>query len=215
MKTLRGFMLGSALTLLLIGNRASAQGVIPSYVFLRDSSGLIYLTSSDQRVNIPIYPATDEQIQAVPLLDKWMLPAANGDGFEIGNRPDWAWSPSAPLAVAAPAPPAPAVAPAPSGESAVSFSGPSSLNTRLFGLAGGNYTVRWSAKPNSSIPGCYMGAHLKTTSSSSIGQLVVNQAIQGSGTQNGETQLYRLAAGGDYFFAVNSTCSWEISIAPQ
>lgn len=95
-----------------------AEGEIPSFSFVRDASGEIYVVSQGVRFGIPIYPATDEQIAALPFPNLWLLPNAAGDGFATAPRPEWAVA-----AIAAPPPAAPAPPAAPPPPPAASFPG--------------------------------------------------------------------------------------------
>lgn len=98
-------------------------------------------------------------------------------------------------------------------EAAVAFSGSSMQQTRPFPLAGGNYTVKWSARPANASGGCYHGASLKSASGKPS-NFLVNELLQSGRNASGETQVYRVAPGDDYYFDISSGCAWEISIAP-
>lgn len=105
---------------------ASAQSTIPNGVFVRNSEGLVWLVLDGQRVKIPVWTASDDDIAALPVSDRWAM--MNDDGSIVaGDRPAWlADAPPALLnpAVAAAPPtatpasvPAPTTAPAASGNS--------------------------------------------------------------------------------------------------
>lgn len=68
--------------------RASAQGTIPNGVFVRNSEGGIWLVLDGQRVRLPIWQASDEEIAGIPLADRW---AVMNDASAIvdGDRPSW------------------------------------------------------------------------------------------------------------------------------
>jgi len=116
----------------------SAQTAIPNYAYVRDSSGQVFVISGSQRLAVPIYPASDEQIAAVPWPGTWMVPKADGTGYEAGAKPEWAVASSP----AAPPPPPPAV-----GET-IRVGGNSGQNTAPFNLPAGNYQVSWQAGLN-------------------------------------------------------------------
>lgn len=107
---------GAALSLGVV----QAEGEIPSFSYVRDASGEIYVVSQGVRFGIPIYPATDEQVAALPFSNLYLLPNAAGDGFATAPRPDWAVAAIAPPPPAASAPPA---APQPPPAASSSFGG--------------------------------------------------------------------------------------------
>lgn len=67
---------------------------IPSYVFVRESSGHVWLVYPNGiRVAVPIHPATDDEIAAHPWLGVYAVPKDDHTGLRWGNRPDWAVDP--------------------------------------------------------------------------------------------------------------------------
>lgn len=203
---MRRMMVGlAAVALAFVSGGVSAEGDVPDGAFVRSPSGHVYYTKGTTIIPVAVYPIADEQFAAYTMAPVWLI-MMNGE-VTTGPRPDWAA-----LALTAPPAGAPSIA-AVASEPSVTLSGTGALNTRPFALAGGNYTARWSAKPNTSS--CFMGARLKSASSAGLGQSVVGQALYNGAAQSGETQLYRVAAGGDYYLDVDGACIWEISIAPQ
>lgn len=105
-----GIVVGSLVT-----NRASAQATLQDYTFVVDSTGetwLILRTGPGTmiRVGVPIYPASDAEIAAVPATGQWLIP---GDTTRVSlERPTWAVTRPASVAAPAPAAPAPVLAPA-------------------------------------------------------------------------------------------------------
>jgi hypothetical protein len=70
----------------------AAQTLMPDGSFVRDSAGNVWLVYGGWRSAVPIYPATDEQIAAVPDGGQWVVPGADGR-LTLGARPSWAGSP--------------------------------------------------------------------------------------------------------------------------
>jgi hypothetical protein len=91
------------------------QSSIPNGVFVQNSDGLVWLVLDGQRVKIPVWPAADDEIAAVPVADSWAV--MNDDGAIVaGDRPAWLGdgaSSSAAAAAAAAAPAATAATPTP------------------------------------------------------------------------------------------------------
>ena len=69
--------------------QASAQSTIPNGVFVRDSAGDVWGIGRGQRWAMPIYPASDDEINAVPFSGQWLVPNASG-GTTPWDRPEWA-----------------------------------------------------------------------------------------------------------------------------
>lgn len=112
------------------------------------------------------------------------------------------------VAVAAPTS-APASQPA---EAPVTLQGEGLQKTKPFALRGGNYTLSWEATaPNAA--GCYHGGLLQAVNPSAlaVAEPLANAMVQG--TQRGETQVYRVAAG-DYYLNMTSGCRWSVTISP-
>jgi hypothetical protein len=73
--------------------QASAQPAIPDGVFVRDSADNTWLVTNGTRAVVPIHPATDEQIAALPESGRWVASAADG-AITLGDRPAWAEAPA-------------------------------------------------------------------------------------------------------------------------
>jgi hypothetical protein len=77
--------------------RVTAQAPIPNWTYLRDSGGSVWLVVEGTRLGIPLYPATDEEIAALPFAGKWVIP---GEAPSFGDTPpDWAQKPAVPAPV--------------------------------------------------------------------------------------------------------------------
>ena len=72
---------------------ASAQPAIPDGVFVRDGADNTWLVTGGSRAVVPIYPASDEQIAALPESGRWVTSAAGGT-IALGDRPQWAEAPA-------------------------------------------------------------------------------------------------------------------------
>lgn len=122
-------------------------------------------------------------------------------------------APAVPPARATAAVVAPTSVPAaPVAEAPVTLQGEGLQKTRPFALRGGNYTLAWEATaPNPA--GCYHGGMLQAVNPAAlaVAEPLANAMVQG--TQRGETQVYRLAAG-DYYLNMTSGCRWSVTISP-
>lgn len=74
---------------LLLAVPASAQSAVPNGAFVRDGDGTVWLVQGGQRLQVPIYPATADDIAAIPASDQWAVPSPDGN-VTAGARPDWA-----------------------------------------------------------------------------------------------------------------------------
>lgn len=70
----------------------SALAQLPDGVFVRDSGGAIWLITGGQRAQVPIYPAGDDAIFAVPDSGLWVVPGEGG-ALTLGGPPDYAFAP--------------------------------------------------------------------------------------------------------------------------
>jgi hypothetical protein len=100
--------------------------------------------------------------------------------------------------------PGPAAAP-----ESFTFSGSGMQNTSAFTLAGGSYSVAWTATPHSSV-GCYHGVSLARTDGGFGVPMLVNALPKAA--VSGTTNAYNVKAG-EFFFQVSSGCDWTIAIA--
>lgn len=95
----------------------TAQSTIPNGVFVKNSEGLLWLVLDGQRVKIPVWSATDDEIAALPVPDRWAVMNDAG-AIVAGDRPAWLDGPgttspiATPTATPTPAPLAPPIAPA-------------------------------------------------------------------------------------------------------
>ncbi len=92
----------------------------------------------------------------------------------------------------------------------VTMKGRGTKNTQRFELSGGDYVVRWTASSANTF-GCFHGAFLRSVDGTSTFEDVGSELINGRRTVNGETNLYGLGPG-QYYFDVNSGCSWSLTI---
>jgi hypothetical protein len=64
-----------------------AQPNVPESAFVRDVGGTVWLVHQGRRVQVPIYPATDDEVDAIPIDGQWLVPQ---DGkLVLGSRPAW------------------------------------------------------------------------------------------------------------------------------
>lgn len=188
---------------------ASAQSAIPTLSYVRDSSGQVFVVSAGQRYGIPIYPATDEQIAAIPFNDLWLVPNADGTAYANSPKPEWAVG-AAPAPVAAPPPP-----PAAPGGNSINLNGGASQNTRPFDLAAGNYTVKWSGSMRGQFGGNLIMSLKRVDGPSYGGELIVNIVLgREKPHASGETQVYSVKAG-QHYMDVTSPAAWAVEIRPQ
>lgn len=182
---------------------AGAQSTVPNLTYVRDSSGQVYVVSGGQRIAVPIYPATDEQIAAIPWPGGWMVPKADGTGYETGARPEWA-------AAQPSAPPPPPAAGAP-----IVLSGDGQQNTRPFDLAGGNYAVKWDGRSSGQFGGNLIVSLKRVDGPSYGGDLLVNLVLsREKPSASGETQVYNLKPGQHYLDVV-APGPWSVTLTPQ
>lgn len=66
----------------------SAQSNIPNGVFVKSSEGLVWLVLEGQRIKIPVWPASDDDIAALPVADRWTVMNDAG-AIVAGDRPAW------------------------------------------------------------------------------------------------------------------------------
>lgn len=185
---------------------ATAQTGVPNYAYVRDSSGQDFVISGGQRIAVPIYPATDEQIAAIHWPGQWLGLKADGSGYENGPRPEWS------AAATVPAPPPPVA-----GDNTIRLGADRGQNTQPFQLAAGNYTVRWQVQLQPTASSCYVGATLYRVEGKRRVEGLINTSIsRDTGrSASGETQVYGVLAGAHYLDVSETGCSWSIEIRPQ
>lgn len=188
---------------------ASGESAIPPYTFVQDSTGQIWIVGKVNRVAIPIYPATDDQIAAVPWGGLWMVTTADGSGIQPGSKPDWAGADPT-LAVTAAQTTA-----TPAAEDPVKLSGERSQNTKAFTLRGGNYAVHWEVKRQADSA-CFGSGALRRVSDSRMVEALYDASLNvgADRTAAGDTQVYNIG-GGQYYLAESGSCSWSVTISPQ
>jgi hypothetical protein len=206
---------------------SSAQSAIPNGVFVKNSEGLVWLVLVGQRVKIPVWAASDEEIAAVPVADRWAVMNDAG-AIVAGDRPAWladesaSAPPAAPAQSAAPtttpkstATPRP---PSPAGESPINLSGERGENTKPFDLRGGNYTVAWKTELRRDSSSCFSGATLYRVEGKvhveSLYSITLYRA-NGDRSAEGETQVYGVRPGQHYLDVNTTACSWSVGIRPQ
>lgn len=89
-------MLRRRLALLLIAlslasftvGRTSAQTSIPNGVFVQETIGATWLVMDGKRVEVPLWPASDSEINAIPTADRWLVLNESGM-LSQGERPSW------------------------------------------------------------------------------------------------------------------------------
>ena len=187
-----------------------AQSSVPAFVYLRDSQGQLWFTGRDGaiRAGVPLYPASDEEIAAIPASGHWLIPKPDGSGLQAGPRPAWDLTnttaqPSAQPPLASPAEP-------------ITLSGERGENTRPFELRGGNYTVAWRAQLRRESTSCFAGATLYRVDGKRHVETLFNVTLNRDHerTASGETQVYGVVAGAHYLDVSSTACSWSVEIRP-
>lgn len=185
---------------------AMAQTAIPNYAYLRDSSGQVWAAYNNQRVAIPIYPATDAEIAAIPWSGLWLGLKADGTGYEPGPKPDWA-VPSTTTVAAAP----------PLAAAVVRLGGDRGQNTAPFNLSAGNYVAAYRTDLRPGQSSCFTAATLYRVEGKRRVESIYSTTLSqrdGQTTATGETRIYGVA-GGDHFVEADETgCSWSVEIRP-
>jgi hypothetical protein len=64
-----------------------ADPPIPDGAFVQDAAGAIWLVHGGKRVRVPLYPATADEVAALPASGDWLVPQDGGAG--LGARPTW------------------------------------------------------------------------------------------------------------------------------
>jgi hypothetical protein len=72
----------------LTSTSVSGQSSVPNGVFVRNSAGSLWLVLDGQRVKIPVWAATDDEIEAIPVPERWAVLNEAG-AIVAGDRPAW------------------------------------------------------------------------------------------------------------------------------
>lgn len=185
-----------------VATQSAAQSSVPNGVFVRNSAGFIWLVQDGQRVRIPIWTATDDEINALPDPDRWAV-ANDAGAIVAGDRPVWL----------TPAPTAPAPQPAVA-SNVVTLSGDGQLKTRPFDLTAGAYAVKWSGSTKTQFGGNLIMTLKRTDGQffqESICNLILGKDLPQS---SGETQVYGVKAGAHYL-DILAPGPWSVTISPQ
>lgn len=202
---MRRFLLAATAALAMFGT-VQAQGGVPEGAFVRDETGAIFLVHGGERHQVPIFPATSEQLAAIPTSGRWLVPLADGS-IVPGDRPEWDQ---------------PNIQPPPtqrqdgSGQDdRITFEGRQDKNTDPFWLSGGNYRVRSSATPRAgSSIGCFHSVGLAPVTPGGRSFLGGPGSVEGGETVTAETNVYNVPSG-NYYVKVISGCSrWKVTIEP-
>lgn len=168
------------------GLTASAQSTVPNLAYVRESTGQVFVVSGGQRHAVPLYPASDAEIAAIPSSGQWMVPKVDGSSYELAAANPWP----------APAPPPPPAAAA--AGAALTINGDCQQNTRPFELAGGNLIMTLKR-----VDGPGFG-----------GELLVNLVLsRDKSSASGETQVYNVKPG-QHYLDVMAPGPWSVTITP-
>ena len=200
-----------------IARTTAAQSSIPNGVFVRNSEGLVWLVLDGERIKIPVWQATDEEIAAIPVFDRWAVMDAVG-AIVAGDRPAWLVDqPPAAVAAAQPVPSVPAPTSTPT-MTTLRFKGDRGQNTAPFTLAAGNYVASFKTALRAGQTSCYTSADLyRVTGKRRVESIYSTTLSQRDGQTSiaGETRIYGVTAG-EHFLEVEETgCSWSIELRPQ
>jgi hypothetical protein len=186
--------------------------------------GQIWITSRDSTFKsaVPLYPASDEQLAAIPSSGLWIVPKPDGSGTTAGARPDWAvnalGAPVTSSSTAAALDPtvAPTLPTVP--ESSIKLSGERGENTKPFALLAGAYTVTWKTELRRDSASCFSAATLYRVDGKRYVQSLYSVTLNRDGgdkNASGDTEVYGVTTG-QYFIEANTTaCSWSVEIRPQ
>lgn len=79
--------LGLGLLVAVLSGPIRAEPRIPDGVFVKDSAETVWLVLDGRRVRVPIYPATHDEVAAIPVNGRWLVPQ---DGAVVlGPQPEW------------------------------------------------------------------------------------------------------------------------------
>lgn len=180
------------------GLTASAQSTVPNLAYVRESTGQVFVVSGGQRHAVPLYPASDAEIAAIPSSGQWMVPKVDGSGYELAAANPW---PAAPPAAAA-------------AGAALTINGDGQQNTRPFELAGGNYTVKWDGRSSNQFGGNLIMTLKRVDGPGFGGELLVNLVLsRDKSSASGETQVYNVKPG-QHYLDVMAPGPWSVTITP-
>jgi len=80
-------VLGFTLLIALLSRPTGAEPRIPDGTFVRDAGDAVWLVLEGRRVRVPIYPATHDEVAAIPMSGQWLVP--QDGGVVLGSRPAW------------------------------------------------------------------------------------------------------------------------------
>lgn len=168
-------------------SRATAQGAIPDGVFVTDTTGKVWLVLGRQRINVPIWPASDADIGMLPVSDQWAIMNDVG-AIVAGARPSWSTDPA----------------------STAITGGPGVSNSAPFRLDGGNYVVGWATD----LPSDRLTFIELRSADEDIAlrmQVILNASAGNSGSA-GETNLFNVKPG-NYYLSVRAPSAWRVMIS--
>lgn len=203
-RTLRSLIVVAALGAALLALPAAAQTVIPNLSYVRDSNGQVFIVTGGTRVGVTVFPATDDEIAAIPFSGQWITQAGDPTATQPAS--------SAPVAVAV----QPTAVPADTG-AAIKLRGDTSKNTPPFTLAAGSYVATFKTELRAGGSSCFTSASLNRVADKRTVERIYSTTLNrqdGRTAVTGETRLYGVVAG-EYYLDVQETgCSWSVEIRP-
>ena len=208
----------SALGLLIVASflalwipRASAQDLVASWVFVRDDAGDIWLVVNGTRIGIPILPATNDEIVAMPFAGQWIGPAdTSGQPTLLNSKPEWAQAgtvfPPQPQSQSQPR--ATATTPR-EPERPIKLTGSSSGQSQVFQARGGPYRITWTGRGDQY--GCFLTGTIMAAEGRSVQSF--GNPNDDAAKRAGETHVSLNS--GSYYIRVASDCTWTISVTPE
>lgn len=106
----------------------------------------------------------------------------------------------------------PTATPPPPIEQPVVVTGSGMTQTRPFVLAGGNYTIDWTAQDKNPRTPCFHSGALRGVDNSTTQSLGLKSVDAGQ-SASGETTAYHLIPG-QYYLSMTSGCDWSVTISP-
>ena len=116
----------------------------------------------------------------------------------------------APLAVASPAPLPPV-------DQSVRLEGSSSQSTEPFDLAGGDYTIAWTARMQNGNASCYVGSWIRRDGDLNPGNLLLHTNLNNTKDRSaaGETRLFNVAPGRYVLDVMTTGCDWSFELTTR